>query len=184
MKPGGQLKRDPEKLRAFQERGRQPLRKDPEKAREFAERGRASSAKSLKKSARRRGGISPASPPQREKVANALCIVTGQEGCDPMHLLPRSLGGCDDPLCVVPATRQVHYLYEEGKLDILPALLARGLYAEIAHLTEAHHQSPKMVLERLTGLPYVADELSPEFLRRRQEGPAESRALGARPEEH
>ncbi len=44
---------------------------------------------------------------QRAAVAGRPCIVCGAEhGVDPAHLIPRSLGGCGDPLCVVPLCRR------------------------------------------------------------------------------
>lgn len=106
----------------------------------------------------KRAAISPASPEQRAKVREALSIVSGLEGCDPAHLLPRSLGGCDDALCVVPLLRAEHRAYDTGELDLLPYLLKAGCYAEIAHCIEAHHISPLPLLERLT-----ADKWAPAF---------------------
>ena len=45
---------------------------------------------------------------QRAAVAGRPCIVCGAtHGVDPAHLIPRSLGGCGDPLCVVPLCRRV-----------------------------------------------------------------------------
>jgi hypothetical protein len=44
---------------------------------------------------------------QRLAVAGRPCIVCGATtGVDPAHLIPRSLGGCGDPLCVVPLCRR------------------------------------------------------------------------------
>jgi hypothetical protein len=60
---------------------------------------------------------------QRAAVAGRPCIVCGAErGIDPAHLIPRSLGGCGDALCVVPACRPCHRAYDEGRLDLLPDL--------------------------------------------------------------
>ena len=43
---------------------------------------------------------------QRAAVAGRGCIVCGTDRrIDPAHLIPRSMGGCGDPLCVVPACR-------------------------------------------------------------------------------
>ena len=47
-----------------------------------------------------------ASERQRAAVAGRRCIVCAAEArIDPAHLIPRSLGGCGDPLCVVPLCR-------------------------------------------------------------------------------
>ncbi len=43
---------------------------------------------------------------QRAAVAERTCIVCdADKRIDPAHLIPRSLGGCGDPLCVVPLCR-------------------------------------------------------------------------------
>ena len=39
---------------------------------------------------------------------------------DPAHLIPRSLGGCGDPFCVVLLCRHHHRAYDRGELDLLP----------------------------------------------------------------
>jgi hypothetical protein len=58
---------------------------------------------------------------QRKAVADRPCIVCGSEhGVDPAHLIPRSLGGCGDPVCVVPLCRRpCHRAYDSGELDLL-----------------------------------------------------------------
>jgi hypothetical protein len=64
---------------------------------------------------------------QRAAVAGRTCIVCGSERrIDPAHLIPRSLGGCDDPLCVVPACRRCHRAYDRGELDLLAYLEPAG----------------------------------------------------------
>ena len=51
---------------------------------------------------------------------------------DPAHLIPRSLGGCGDPLCVVPLCRRCHRAYDRGELDLLPHL-EPAWRAQLAH---------------------------------------------------
>ena len=52
---------------------------------------------------------------------------------DPAHLIPRSLGGCGDPLCVVPlCRRRCHRAYDSGELDLLP-YLEPAWRAQLAH---------------------------------------------------
>jgi hypothetical protein len=99
--------------------------------------------------------ISPASEAQRSKVRGDVSIISAKGPCDPAHLWDRRLGGCDDPLCVGPLTRFEHRDFEEKRLDILPALIAGGYFAEMAHVVEAHQVSPKRLLERLTGEEYL-----------------------------
>jgi hypothetical protein len=82
---------------------------------------------------RKRTAVSPASPDQRAKVKDAPSIVSGQGPCDPAHLVPRSLGGCDDPLCVIPLTRTEHRLYDRGELDLSPFLIREGCIREVQH---------------------------------------------------
>jgi hypothetical protein len=79
---------------------------------------------------KRRGAASAA---QREKIAGAACIVCLQtRGLTPGHLAPRSMGGCDDPDCVVPMCWMHHRAYDTGRLDLLAHLEPRWR-AEIAH---------------------------------------------------
>jgi hypothetical protein len=71
---------------------------------------------------------------QRLAVAGRACIVCGATtGVDPAHLIPRSLGGCGDALCVVPLCRRsCHRAYDSGELDLLPHL-EPGWRAQLAH---------------------------------------------------
>lgn len=89
-----------------------------------------------------------ASKAQRMKVRFALCSFCGAgPGCDPMHVIPRSLGGCDDPLCVVSACRSCHTSYDTGRLDALAAL--ESLHRrELAHAVE--HVGLIATLRRVT----------------------------------
>jgi hypothetical protein len=69
----------------------------------------------------------PASPmatdAQRTAIAGLPCIVCDATSrIDPTHLIARSLGGCGDPLCVVPLCRTCHRAYDTGRLDLLPHL--------------------------------------------------------------
>lgn len=121
--------------------------------------GRLETGMQRKAKQRGRGGpasaaISPASEAQRAKVKDQLSIISAKAPCDPMHIWDRRLGGCDDALCVVPATRFEHRDYEEKRLDILPALIAGGYFAEMAHVVEVHEVSPTRLVERLTGQTY------------------------------
>jgi hypothetical protein len=79
-----------------------------------------------------RAPTSPASPAQREKVRLRACLVCGARPADPAHLVPRSLGGCDHPDCVVPLCRVHHRRYDRGGLDLLAALEPR-FRPELAH---------------------------------------------------
>ena len=57
------------------------------------------------------------------KTAGSACIVCLQtKGLTPAHLVPRSLGGCDHPDCVVPLCWKHHRAYETGRLDLVPHL--------------------------------------------------------------
>jgi hypothetical protein len=62
--------------------------------------------------------------------------------------VPRSLGGCDEPDCVVPLCRPHHRAYDRGGLDLLPHLEPRHR-AELAHALE--HLPLIGVLRRVTG---------------------------------
>jgi hypothetical protein len=74
-----------------------------------------------------------ASDAQRRKIVGGACIVCMQtKGITPAHLAPRTLGGCDDPDCVVPMCYLHHRAYDTGRLELLPYLEPRWR-AEIAH---------------------------------------------------
>jgi hypothetical protein len=74
-----------------------------------------------------------ASDSQRAAIAGRPCIVCGaRHGIDPAHLIPRSLGGCADPLCVVALCRLCHRAYDEGRLNLL-AYLEPAWRAQLAH---------------------------------------------------
>jgi hypothetical protein len=74
-----------------------------------------------------------ASEAQRAKMLGAACVVCQQtKGITPAHLAARSLGGCDDPACVVPLCFLHHRAYDTGRLELLPHLEPRWR-AEVAH---------------------------------------------------
>lgn len=149
MKRGGPLKSDPEKTREWQRRSAKPL------ARKAMQRKPSTLKRS---STKRRRPVSPASTAQRAKVREALSIVSGQPGCDPAHLWPRSLGGCDDPLCVVPLTRAEHDAYDNGDLDLTPHLIREGCVAELQHALTHTHGSLLRLLERVSGQQWTTKE--------------------------
>jgi hypothetical protein len=107
--------------------------------------------------AKPRASFTPASPAQRAAVAGRGSIVSGETPVDAAHLTPRAWGGCDDPLCVVPLTRAEHRAFDDGRLDILPFLIAHGCWAELAHAVEAHRMDPIALLHRCTGERYVPE---------------------------
>lgn len=81
-----------------------------------------------------------ASRAQREAVKGKDCAYCGRPGVDPAHIIDRSLGGCEDRLCVLPICRSCHRAYDEGQLNLLP--LVKGYYPEqwqhaVAHVGEA-----------------------------------------------
>lgn len=70
---------------------------------------------------------------QRAAVAGRFCIVCGTDRrIVPAHLIPRSMSGCGDPLCVIPACRIHHREYDRGQLDLLP-YLELGWRPQVAH---------------------------------------------------
>lgn len=116
------------------------------------------SGSTLKRSTapKKRRAISPASPAQRAKVKDAVSIVSGQEPCDPMHLVSRSIGGCDHELCVLPATRAEHRAYDEGELDLSPYLMNH--IPEVAHALTHVNGSLLRLMRIVTGKRWVPEE--------------------------
>jgi hypothetical protein len=92
--------------------------------------------------------LSPASPAQRAKVRGQPCLVCAGRPVDPAHLVPRSLGGCDEPECVVPLCRLCHRAYDRGELDLLPHL-EPGRREEVAHALS--HLTLIAAVQRLSG---------------------------------
>ena len=74
----------------------------------------------------------PASAEQRRKVARLGCLVCGRSPVDPAHVVPRRLGGCDSPDCVVPLCRAHHRGYDAGLLALAP-YLAPEVERELRH---------------------------------------------------
>jgi hypothetical protein len=113
----------------------------------------------------RRSRIAPASDAQRAKVAGQRCLVCGERPVDPAHLVPRSLGGCDDADCVVPLCRIHHRLYDRGEFDLLPYLEPR-YRAEVVH--GVLHLGLVSLLRRVTGVRWarVGSELQRTGTRR------------------
>lgn len=86
---------------------------------------------------------------QRAAVAGRTCIACGSEHrVDPSHLIPRSLGGCGDPLCVTALCRRCHRAYDSGELDLLP-YLEPAWRAQVAHAVG--HVGLVGALRRITG---------------------------------
>jgi hypothetical protein len=90
-----------------------------------------------------------ASEAQRAKVAGSCCIVCGATTrIDPAHVIPRSLGGCHHPDCVVALCRLHHRAYDRGELDLVA-------YLEPRHRGEAAHAVAHVgligALRRLSG---------------------------------
>jgi hypothetical protein len=109
----------------------------------------------------KRGRGFECTPAQREKVKGLPCVncghgedfdldTTSDFRVDPAHLWPRGKGGCDDPLCVIPLCRTCHQLFDEGRLELLPKLIDKGYWVEMAHPISEHEVSPFTLTERLT----------------------------------
>jgi hypothetical protein len=109
---------------------------------------------------------------QREKTLGLPCVGCGEADTfeveaahtDPAHLWPRSFGGCDHVDCVIPLCRKCHRRLDDPSdaFDLLPALVERGYWKELAHPILCHEVSLVPLLERVTGqkwcpLKVVAD---------------------------
>jgi len=60
-----------------------------------------------------------ASPQQRAKVKDEVCLVCGQGPVDPAHLIARARGGGDDPREVIALCRAHHRAYDLRELSLL-----------------------------------------------------------------
>jgi hypothetical protein len=81
--------------------------------------------------------------------------VCGRAPADPAHLVPRSRGGCDHALCVLPLCRRCHRAFDEGQLDLLAQLEPR-YRAELAHALS--HLPLLALLRRVTGARWAPTE--------------------------
>ena len=96
-----------------------------------------------------RTSVAPASAVRRAKVAGLRCLVCDAiTRIDPTHLVPRSLGGCDEADCVVPLCRVHHRAYDQGGLDLV-AHLEPDWRREVAHAVS--HVGLVGALRRLGG---------------------------------
>lgn len=103
----------------------------------------------------RRGRGFAVHPKQRAKVKGLPCAACGRAedewtAVDPAHVWPRGKGGCDHPDCVIPLCRTCHVAFDGGDLELLPSLIDRGYWVEMAHPTLCHQVSPYTLTERLT----------------------------------
>jgi hypothetical protein len=74
-----------------------------------------------------------ASDAQRAKIVGSACVVCRQtKGITPAHLAPRSMGGCDEPDCVLPLCWMHHRAVDTGGLELLPHL-EPGWRDDVAH---------------------------------------------------
>src|SRR5438270_1032870 len=105
-----------------------------------------------------RTGSMAASERQRAAVAGRPCIVCGSDKrTDPAHLIPRSIGGCGDPLCVTALCRRCHRAYDRGELDLLP-YLEPAWRAQLAHAVG--HVGLIAALRRISGRDRAATILA------------------------
>lgn len=103
----------------------------------------------------KRGKGMSADRKQQAKVRELVCAYCGVEGyegnpLDAAHLTDRSMGGCAHPDCVIPLCRTHHEALHAHTLELLPALVERGYWREMAHAIEAHQVSPYTLVDRLT----------------------------------
>jgi hypothetical protein len=96
---------------------------------------------------------------QRAAVAGRPCIVCqADRRIDPAHLIPRSLGGCGDALCVVPVCRRCHRAYDRGDLDLVP-YLEPAWRSQVAHA--AGHVGLIGALRRISGRRQALGKIDP-----------------------
>lgn len=77
----------------------------------------------------------PASAEQRLKVAGQCCAVCARSPVDPAHLVPRRLGGCSHPDCVIALCRTHHRLFDSRRLALAPYLGGRFRRERVHALT-------------------------------------------------
>ncbi len=116
---------------------------------------------------KRRRPISEASREQRAAVASRSCIVCGEPGCDPAHLIDKSLchDGDGDPRAVIALCRIHHRAYDEQGLSILEhlephgrealayAVLRFGLISTLERVTNEHWQPTRPLLRAVPSVP-------------------------------
>lgn len=103
-----------------------------------------------------RSAVSPASTAQRAKTQEG-CRVHGAAcgNADPCHVIPRSLGGCNDPACTAPLCRELHIAYDEGSFDLLPYLSLDEQAHAVGHVGIAR------AMRHVTNTPLSINERTP-----------------------
>jgi hypothetical protein len=114
-----------------------------------------------------RGGFTEASMAQRRKVATLACLNCPGGPCHPAHVVSRQRGGCDHEDCVVPLCPECHRLYDDGRLDLLPLLMAKARNVRQRHAADdlehpelghaVGHLGPA-AFQVITGRRWVAQE--------------------------
>lgn len=124
---------------------------------------------------RRRSTLKPgkglsASPQQKKATKGRACIVCGKDEAeatiDPAHVTPRRMAPhCTCEKGTVPLCREHHDAYDQlgGGFDLLPYLMAHGLYEETVHGFLEHGVALREVMDVVTGEKWIPkSSLEPE----------------------
>jgi hypothetical protein len=121
---------------------------------------------SITRHSKKRGKGFSTSPEQKKAKSGRACIVCGRDEAeatiDAAHVTPRRLAPhCDCPKGIVPLCRTCHSRYDDlnEPFDLLPALMANGLYEETVHGFLEHGVSLRELMDTITGTKWAPVEL-------------------------
>jgi len=107
------------------------------------------------------------SPVQQRATKGRACIVCGKDEAeatiDPAHVTPRRLAPhCTCEKGTVPLCREHHEAYDQlgGSFDLLPHLMAHGLYEETVHGFLEHGVSLRELMDTVTGVKWAPKEMA------------------------
>lgn len=105
------------------------------------------------------------SPVQQRATKGRACIVCGKDDAeatiDPAHVTPRRMAPhCTCEKGTVPLCREHHEAYDQlgGGFDLLPYLMALGLYEETVHGFLEHGVALREVMDTVTGVKWAPKE--------------------------
>jgi hypothetical protein len=127
--------------------------------------GRTTSSTPRRRSKPKKSNGFKTSPVQQRATKGRACIVCGKDEAeatiDPAHVTPRRMAPhCTCEKGTVPLCRGCHERYDDlnDPFDLLPYLMAHGLYEETVHGFLEHGVSLRELMDTITGVKWAPKE--------------------------